>query len=106
MLQLFRYGCCKSRSGDIAHVVIVLEACCKGMFQVFQMFQKYMSSVFSGRMLHMCLSGCCICFIHTLHMFYLDVAYGYNNFQVFQLSSDYFRPIESVVFFFTFRFLV
>jgi hypothetical protein len=32
-------------------------------------------------------------------MFYFDVAYGYNDFQVFQLSSDYFlRPIESVVF--------
>jgi hypothetical protein len=30
-----------------------------------------------------CLSGCCICFIYTLHLFYLGVVYGCNGFQVF-----------------------
>jgi hypothetical protein len=47
------------------------------------MLQAYVSSVLdvsevcfirvSKRMLQMCLSGCCICFTHTLHAFYLDV---------------------------------
>jgi hypothetical protein len=41
------------------------------------------SSVFSRRMLQVCLSGCSICFTHTLHVFYLDVGYGCNGFQVF-----------------------
>jgi len=50
---------------------------------MFPVFQRYVSSVFSGRMLQVCLSGCCICFTHTLHVFYLDVAYGCNGFQVF-----------------------
>ena len=81
------YGCCKSRSRDVAHVAyvaIVSEACCKCMFRVFHVFQRYVSSAFSGRMLQVCLSGCFICFTHTLHVFYLDVAYGCNGFQVFQ----------------------
>ena len=43
------------------------------------MFQRYVSSVFSGHMLQVCLSGCVT---HTMHMFYLDVAYGCNSFQV------------------------
>jgi hypothetical protein len=37
------------------------------------MFQRYVSSVFSERMLQLCLSECCIYFKHTLHVFYLDV---------------------------------
>jgi hypothetical protein len=45
------YGYYKSRSGDVAHVAIVSEACCKRMFRVFQMFEMYVSSMFSGRML-------------------------------------------------------
>ena len=44
---------------------VVVEACCQCMFRV---FQRYVSSVFSGLMLQVCLSGCCICFIHTLHV--------------------------------------
>ena len=60
-----------------------------GMFRVFQMFQRYVSSLFSERMLQVCLSGCCICFTHTLHVFYLDVAYGCSGFQVFfQVFSE------------------
>jgi hypothetical protein len=34
---------------------------------------KYISSVFSRRMLQVCLSGCYICFTQTLHVLYLDV---------------------------------
>jgi len=34
-------------------------------------------------MLQVCFSRCCICFTHTLHVFYLDVAYGCNGFQAF-----------------------
>jgi hypothetical protein len=41
------------------------------------------SSLFPGRMLQVCLSRCCICFTQTLHVFYLDVTYGCNGFQVF-----------------------
>ena len=33
-----------------------------------------------GRMLQVCLSGCCICFTHMLQLFYLDVAYVCNIF--------------------------
>ena len=47
-----------------------------------QAFVPNVSSVFSGRMLQFCLSGCCICSIHMLHVFYSDVAYGCNGFQV------------------------
>jgi hypothetical protein len=46
------------------------------------MFQRYVSSVFSGRILQLCLSECCICFTHILYVFYSDVAYSGNGFQV------------------------
>ena len=62
------------------YVAIVSEACCKRIFRV---FQRYVSSVFFGRMLQVCLSRYCICFTQTLHVFYLDVVYGCNGFQVF-----------------------
>jgi hypothetical protein len=48
-------------------------AYCNTMFRVFQMFQRYVSSVFSGRMLQLCLSGCYICFTHMLHVFDLEL---------------------------------
>ena len=66
--------------------------------------------MFFGRILQVCLSRCCICFTHMLHVFYLDVAYDCNDFQVFlgvffkcfrsmlqvfQLPSDY---VATVVF--------
>jgi hypothetical protein len=53
----------------------------------------HVSSVFSERMLQVCLYGCCICFIYTLHVFYLDVAYGCNGFQVF---SGVFSSVSTV----------
>jgi hypothetical protein len=34
-------------------------------------------------MLQVGLSECCICFTHTLQLFYLDVVYVCNGFQVF-----------------------
>ena len=47
---------------------------------------------FFKRMLHVCLSGCCICFIHMLQVFYYDVACVYNGFKccagVFASVSD------------------
>jgi hypothetical protein len=54
----------------------------------------YVLSVFSGHMLHACLSGCCICFKHMLHMFYLDVVYGCNGFQA--LSGVFFKCFISM----------
>jgi hypothetical protein len=41
------------------------------------------SSVFLGRMLQVCLPGFCICFTQMLQVFYLDVAYIYNDFSSF-----------------------
>jgi hypothetical protein len=58
-----------------------------------------MFHLFSRRMLQVCLSGCCICFTHMLQVYYLDVAYVCNVFQVFfqvfqmhvsSVSSDFF----------------
>jgi hypothetical protein len=54
--------------------------CYNGCTRMLQRSITNVSSVFSGRMLQMCLSGYCICFTHTLHVFYLDVAYVYNDF--------------------------
>jgi hypothetical protein len=32
--------------------------------------------------LQLCLSGCCICFTHMLHVFYSDIVYCCNGFQM------------------------
>jgi hypothetical protein len=68
---------------DVAKVDRGMLHMLQAYVSVFQMFQRYVSSVFFGCMLQVCLSRCCICFTHTLHVFYLDVAYGSNGFQVF-----------------------
>jgi hypothetical protein len=39
------------------------------------------------------LSGYCICFMHILQMFYMDVAYAYNSFQMF---SGVFASVSDV----------
>jgi len=44
--------------------------------------------VFSGRMLQVYLSGYCICFTHTLYVFYLDVAYDCNGSSVLRFFSS------------------
>ena len=83
------YGCFKSRSGDVAHVAyvaIVSEACCKHMFRVFQMFQRFVSSH------HLCFAdACCKCVyldvVDVSHIrcmcFIWMFAYGCSGFQVF-----------------------
>jgi len=80
ILQKFHLDVAKVDRG-VAHVAYVLEACCKSMFWVFQMFQRYISSVFRDACCN-CVYGCCIGFTHMLHVFYSDVAYGCNGFQV------------------------
>jgi len=52
-------------------------------FECFRCFRCMFHLCFFERMLQVCLRGCCLCFTHTLHVFYLDVAYGCNGFQVF-----------------------
>ena len=52
---------------DVAYVAIAIHVYCKCMFQ--------MCHLFFIRMFQVCLFGCCICFIHMLQVFYLDVAY-------------------------------
>ena len=37
---------------DVAYVAMAIQVCCKCMFQIFELFQRYVVSV---------LSGCCIC---------------------------------------------
>jgi hypothetical protein len=84
-----------------AHIVSVCFncfICFRGILQVFHMDVTkidldvaYVASVyskyfiyFSRRMLQVCLSGCCICFAHVLHVSRLDVAYVLQwFFQVF-----------------------
>jgi hypothetical protein len=62
------------------------------------MFQRYVSSVFSRRMLQLCLSGCCICFTHMLHVFYSDIAYGCNGFSsMFRVCFQVFQKHVSSV---------
>jgi hypothetical protein len=52
--------------------------CCIGCMR---MLQAHVSSVFSDvYMLQVCLSRCCICFTHMLQVFYLHVAYVCNGF--------------------------
>jgi hypothetical protein len=66
MLQGFRMDVAKE-DRDVAYVAMVVHLCCKRLFPMFHFFLKHM--------LQVCLSGCCICFIHMLQVFYLDVAY-------------------------------
>jgi hypothetical protein len=66
---------------DVAYVAMVVHVCCKGLLPMFHL-------CVSGCKLQVCFSGCCICFTHTLHLFYLDVAYGYNGF--FEVFLDVF----------------
>jgi hypothetical protein len=73
--------CCKcfvqmlQKYRDVAYVAMVINICCKRLFPMFHLFFR--------RMLQVCLSECCICFIHMLLVFYLHVAYVCNDFQVF-----------------------
>jgi hypothetical protein len=60
------------------------------MLYMFQWLYTYVARVYSKcficcfrRKLQVCLFGCCICFTHMLQIFYLDVVYVCNGFQVF-----------------------
>jgi hypothetical protein len=74
--------CCKSRSGCCI--------CCNGCTLMLQAFIPNVSSVFSGRVLQLCLSGCCICSTHMLHVFlfgyYVWLQWFSSVFQVCFLS--------------------
>jgi hypothetical protein len=49
-------------------------------------------------MLQVCLSVCCICFTHTLQVFYLDVAYVFQwSFKCFQVFWQVFQTYVSSV---------
>jgi hypothetical protein len=78
MIQVFQllqmYDVAKVDRND-AYVAVVERECCKRLFPMFHLFfQTYIAS---------CLSGCCICFTHMLQVFYPDVEYVCNGFQVF-----------------------
>jgi hypothetical protein len=60
---------------DVAYIAIVVHVCCKRLSQCFICFFR--------STLQVCLSGCYICFTYMLQVFYLDVAYVCNGFQVF-----------------------
>jgi hypothetical protein len=88
--------CCKSRSGCCI--------CCNNCTRMLQTFVP-MFHLFFRRMLEVCLSGCCICFTYMFQVFYLDVAYVCNDFQVFlrvfqthvSSVSSFFRRILQVL---------
>jgi hypothetical protein len=61
---------------DVAHVAMVVHVCCNGLSPMFHL-------CFPDTCCKCVYPDVCICFIHTLHVFYLDVAYGCNGFQVF-----------------------
>jgi hypothetical protein len=74
MLQMFHMDVAKV-DADVAYVAMVVNVCCKHLFQMFHLFfPMYVASV---------LSRCCICFTHMLQVFYLDAAYVHNGFKVF-----------------------
>ena len=70
MLQVFSFGCCKSRSGRCIYLHVA-SVCFK----------------------------CFRCFIRLLQVFYLDVAYVCNGFQVFlQVFQMHVLNVSSVFF--------
>jgi hypothetical protein len=74
---------------DVAYVTMVVHICCKRLSPMFHLFFI--------RMLQVCLCGSCICFTHILQVFYLDVAYVCNGFQVFLLVFQmHFSSVSSI----------
>jgi hypothetical protein len=69
---------------DVAYVAIVVHVYWKVCYQCF--------ICAFGRMSQVCLSGCCIYFIHMLHVFHLGVAYVCKDFQV--LSGVFFSSVS------------
>jgi len=62
------YGCCKSRSEDVAYDSIVLKACCNSMFlSVLDISAICFACVFQTRV-SVVFFGCYICSTHMLHV--------------------------------------
>jgi hypothetical protein len=60
---------------DVAYIAMVVHVCCKLLFLMFRLFFRRCKYVYFGR---------CVCFMHVLQVFYLDVAYVFcNGFLVF-----------------------
>ena len=74
MLQVFHMDVAKV-DREVAYIAMVIHVFVNFCFQCF--------ICFSRRMLQVCLFGCCLCFTHMLHVFYLNVAYVLQWFQVF-----------------------
>jgi hypothetical protein len=71
MLQVFHMSVVKV-DRDVAMLYTYV---CERLFPLFHLSFRHM--------LQVCLSGCCICFTHMLQVFYMDVAYVCNGFQMF-----------------------
>jgi hypothetical protein len=71
MLQVFHMDVAKV-DWNVVYVAMVVHVCCTPIF-----------INFFRHMLQVCLSECYIYFTHMLQVFYLDVSYVCNDFQVF-----------------------
>jgi hypothetical protein len=60
-------GCCKSKS-SISYVTMAIHVCCKGMVQMFHLFQTYVASVSSGYCI------CCSGYTHILQVCFTNVS--------------------------------
>jgi hypothetical protein len=77
MLQVFKINIVKV-DRDVVYVAMD-----NGCIRMMQRSVPNVSSVFSDVLLQVCLSRCCICFMHMLQVFYRDNVYVCNDFQVF-----------------------
>jgi hypothetical protein len=79
---------------DVAYVASVLQACCKGLFKMFHLFQTYVASFFDldvAHILHICCKSmfkvfqlfqsyvAISVFMLQVKVFYLDIAYVFIN---------------------------
>jgi hypothetical protein len=89
MLQVFHVDIAKVER-DVAYVAIVVYVCCKRLFLTFHLFSTI----------------CCkcvyyLCITHMMQLFYLDVVYVCNDFQVFlQVFETHVSSISSIFFLF------
>jgi hypothetical protein len=86
MFHLFQTYVARVLYLDVTHV---LHVCYKSMFKMFQLFQSYVAlSVFMLQIASV-LSGCCICFTHTLQVYVPNIlsASDVCCIQVFHVAS-------------------
>jgi hypothetical protein len=81
------FRCCKSRS-SVTYITIGIHVCCKYMFQMFQLFQKYVAGVLSRSCV------CCSGYTHMLHEYVPNILHVSDvccskcfPFQVFSLAN-------------------